>query len=107
MKKKSNSVAALSLVALMMVIVFITVRNDRRFNEEREREDLKKEIRDSVSRAQMESLFIRVNMIQIHLDSIRCAQIDDRETEERNFDAVKKSLNQLERKQRQLLNSIK
>lgn len=107
MNKNSNSVASLSLVALMMVIIFITARNDIRFNEERDREDLKKEIRDSVSRAQMDSMFIRVNVIQVQLDSIRCAQIDYCETEERNFDVIKKSLNQFEKKQRQLLNLMK
>ena len=105
--KRVQLYIVLALVILLVSIFLLTVRNDCLFNEERHNDACEIQKRDSLDRWQLNRLSDQLNEVALLVDSISCAQKDNYDTEVRNTDSIKKSLNQLERTGQRIINLMK
>lgn len=105
--KRRDIIIVYALIALVLIVIFLTIRNDIRFNDSREREAREIEQRDILSRERQDSLTTFLNEIVVRMDSIDANQKEYIETEKLNQKVVQKSLDQIKSTQRQLLKSTK
>lgn len=89
--KSANGIVVLALGVLCAAIVFLAVRNDVRFNEQRKEEVGRKDSLDSVTRTQADSLMVILNNVTDQLDSIRYVQDEHSDIMKRNIDSIKSS----------------
>lgn len=105
--KSKNKTVILALAVLCLAIVFLAIRNDVRFIEERKQKVRQKASLDSTARTQTDSLTSVLKNVSNQLDSIRCAQNEHNDMMKRDIDSIKSSLDQIKRIERQKLNSKK
>lgn len=105
--KKWNIIVSGALFVLAVVVVFLTSRNDCRFNEEKELEAGEIIRRDSSEYKHLENMSSMLKETTIQLDSIRRIQQESGKIELQNNEAIKKSLNQIRLIEQQILNAIK
>lgn len=105
--RSTNRIVILAIGVIYAIIIFLTIRNDVRFIEERKQEVRQKASLDSTARTQTDSLTSGLKNLSNQLDSIRCAQDEHNDMMKRDIDSIKSSLDQIERIERQKLNSKK
>ena len=105
--RRIDAIVVILLVALLATIVILSIKNDKFFNEERDLEVSKTEKQDSIVLEKINGLSIKVNEIMLQMDSIHAAQNNYSETEIRHYEKTERSLNQIKKVQRQLLENTK
>lgn len=105
--KNVNRTVILALTLLCVAIVFLTIRNDVRFNKERNEEVRQKDIQDSTARSQADGLTAILNNVKDQLDSIRNVQCENNDMMKRDIDSIKSSLELITRTKQQRLKTKK
>lgn len=105
--KNTNRIVIFALCIMCAAIIFLTVRNDVRFNEELKEEIRQKTKLDSTARSQTYSLTALLNNVTVQLDSIRYNQKESNEIMKRDIDSIKSSLEHITRTKQQRLNTKK
>ena len=93
--KRKRLFIVFGLVILLMAIIFLAMRNDCRFNEERHIDVCEIKKRDSLEREQMYRISEKLNEVKIQLDSISSVQNTNHVNEIQNDEAIMTSLNQI------------
>ncbi len=105
--KNTNRIIIFALCIMCAAIIFLTVRNDVRFNEELKEEIRQKTKLDSTACSQTYSLTALLNNVTDQLDSIRYDQKESNEIMKRDIDSIKSSLEHITRTKQQRLNTKK
>lgn len=104
MKEQRNIIL---LSGLLGIIIFLSIRNDYVYNEERCVLNDEKTKKDSKMHKQTDSIVVLLNQVSNQLDSMRIEQKDFHAFEIRNNDTIKTFLGIIERKERRILNLMK
>lgn len=104
--KWNSIVISLALFVVTIFIFFLAVRNDSRFNDNRNVEARENAIRDSLECEHIDCLSSTLNNVTTQLDSIKNNQNMGNENLGRDMDSIKQSLKHIGRTGRQILNSI-
>ena len=105
--KNADKIVVLALISICAAIAFLTIRNDRHYNNERQSEASRIASQDSSARKQMDSLSMMLNDATTQLDSIRCLQKDNIKIVNRDLDSINKSLEKIARIGQRKINSKK
>ena len=92
--KNANKIVILALGILGAAIVFLSIRNDIRFNKARKQEVRQKASLDSTARTQADSLTAILNNVSDQLDSIRRVQHEHNDMMKRDVDFINCFLDQ-------------
>ena len=92
------------LCATLLVIIFLSIEKDNHYNRLREMDAIEAVKQDSLLRMQIDTIIVLLNKITVQLDSINDMQKEYNELEQLNIDTVKRSLGQLNRIGRRILN---
>ena len=105
--KQNSRLTILALVLMAVSILFLAIRNDSRFNDDRKVKTSEIASRDSIEYEQMDSISATLNNVIIQLDSIENTQKGYEGNVISDMDSIKQLLKYLGRTERQILNSIK
>lgn len=102
--KNADKIVVLALIIICAAIAFLTIRNDRHYNNERQSEASRIASQDSFTRKQMDSLSTMLNEVTNQLDSLCCFQKENNEIVNRDIESIKESLDKIGRIKQQKTN---
>ena len=94
MMRSTNRIVILAIGVIYAIIIFLTIRNDVRFIEERKQKVRQKASLDSTARTQADSLTAILNNVSDQLDSIRRVQHEHNDMMKRDVDFINCFLDQ-------------
>lgn len=105
--KQNSRLVILASVVMAVLVLFLTIRNDNRFNNDRIVKVSGIASRDSIKCEQMDSIIATMNKVAIKMDSIDNYKKEYEEIVISDMDTIKQLLKYIGRTERQILNSVK